>query len=546
MRKSIKRAAALFAAAVLLVPQSASFAATDGAGELDAAVSAAMKYEKRDDYITAHAYYADACRIAKELCSAGEYDADDYAGLCALRDSLDFSLTLMYVTQSDADGIFCGSDDPSERGASAYKLSVPFGIMTVSDLSYLLPSSAKDVTVLVSLECDGTERKLRAVASGEYDSYLAKNLRDACRIEGRVMISFCPAVNTWRETNTLSASFISAYRHVSELARRYAPSAKMVFTLADIHTTVSAAEKFFPGEKYVDVLGVALAHTYNKKPACDAASALDCRGLYYDPVRSTVLSAAEMRAVAGDLPVIIESASFPWAGKAAVVDADGVPSEELSAYVLERYFALLPTELSGIAAVFYSNKSSSYGITNLRQSALVSDSYAASRTLPFYRDNASSPDGAAVADELARLAQVPESGEIRLAVRVGGAYSTAYPTYVIDGQRSGGAVSDAVSLTDGDHAITVYLRDSGVTAARIDGTITVKNGSVSVAYDSPDFDYNQNGILDFGDTQRILEKYAKVDDRTNGISCDVNGDGKFTMSDVLALMRIISPEYADN
>ena len=48
MRKSIKRAAALFAAAVLLVPQSASFAATDGAGELDAAVSAAMKYEKRE------------------------------------------------------------------------------------------------------------------------------------------------------------------------------------------------------------------------------------------------------------------------------------------------------------------------------------------------------------------------------------------------------------------------------------------------------------------------------------------------------------------
>ena len=141
---------------------------------------------------------------------------------------------------------------------------------------------------------------------------------------------------------------------------------------------------------------------------------------------------------------------------------------------------------------------------------------------------------------------MPESGEIRLAVRVGGAYSTAYPTYVIDGQRSGGAVSDAVLLTDGDHSITVYLRDSGVTAARIDGTITVKDGSVSVAYASPDFDYNRNGILDFGDTQRILEKYAKVDDRTNGISCDVNGDGKFTMSDVLALMRMISPEYADD
>lgn len=550
MRHRLRCAAALaIASAMILVPQGAA-AAVSGAQayeELRLAVSGAQAYEKNSDYITAHEYYSRACKIAEGLCSAGEYSTGDYAGLCALRDSCDFSPTLMYVTQSGDGGVFHGSDNPCERGASACKLSIPFGIMTVSDLAYLMPPSAKDRCVLVSLECDRTERQLRAIAFGEFDSYIAKNLRDACRIEGRVMISFCPSVNLWRETNTLCDSFIAAYRHVAELARRYAPSAKMVFTLADVHTADSAAERFFPGGGYVDVLGVALAHTYNTKKTGDPASALDCRGVYYDPVRSTVISAGELRAVAGDLPVIVESASFPWAGKAAVTNADGTPSQELSSAVLDRYYTMLPIELSGVAAVFYSNKSSSAGISNLRQSASVMNTYLASRALPFYRDNASSGTGGAASGELSSLERVPDSGEVQIAVSLGGVYSGACPTYVIDGSVSESALSDKISLTEGGHTFTVYLSDpDGVTAARIDGTITVADGAVSVTYDAPEFDYNRNGILDFGDTQRLLEKYANVADRTNGISCDVDGDGEITMLDVLALMRIISPEFGDN
>lgn len=543
-----KRLAAIVTAAGILcsaVQISGSAEVYSVREEADAAKSTAMRLEAAGDYINAYSYYSEACRLYGELCKSGEYDRGEYEMLCALRDSLDLSPEPVYIADSDMDGIFVGSDDTSDKTASAVKLTVTLGISSVSDVAKTLSATSGDRAVLVVIETNGTERQLRSIAQGNLDSLLAKELRDACKIEGRIMISFCPSINSRTSTATLAQSFIEAYRRVATLCRRYAPSAKTVFTLADIHVAGGTAANFYPGDGYVDVLGVELCHTYSGNTEGDPSSAFDCRGSYYDPVKSTLTMLEEMREVAGDLPAIVESASFPWAGKAAISGDAESSSEDAAAAALKRYYTLLPTEVSGLTAIFYSGKSSAYGVTNLRRSDTVKAAYDEARALPFYRRYSSGTRTGAVSGTLESLTFAPASGEISLALKLGGMYSSLSKTYVIDSSKSSDELSEPLRLTDGVHAIAFYAANSDASiSVRLDYTVTVSNGTVSCEKNQPKFDYNRNGILDFGDSSLLLAAYSSSKSDIDGIACDINGDGRFTMSDILALMRMMNPKYA--
>lgn len=513
-----KRALAKCTAAALAIVLALPAAASDSLlAEMNTAKSKAHSYEFSENFTFAYRELTEYADLAETLAEAGVVTEREAALAAAHRDILRFDPEL-YISESAGRGIFAGSDGYFADGADAVKLSIPFGEAQINDYLHLIPQTVRELCILVTFEVT-TEGVMRNITFGKYDDYLAQSLRQLSLIEGRVHLAFCPAVNTMRRTGTIAQSYISAYRYVANAARRYAPNVSLVYSLEDVLVAgEDTAALFYPGDGYVDVLGVELCNTYNKSEMPSSEAAFDRRGGYYDPVYSVRLMADKLTAAAGDLPVMVTGCSFPWDGRAAVTDF---------AAQMERFYHLVPLVCPNLAAVFYSNESSAYGVCNLRQNAEAAQTYEKCLSLPWYDD----AKGAAFGD-----GSVVEAGAtVPMILYCGGRFAGAeYEVW-----QNGEAVSaDAVTLAEGD--LTVHITDERCLAKLEYRLVPAGTGMLRVEAVPPELDYNGNGYLDFGDSDLLTAYIAKWDVDLGGAETDLNGDGKTNIMDVRALLKMIA------
>ncbi len=484
---------------------------------MTAAKSKAESYESSENYTFAYRALTEYADLAEALAETGEVTEREAALAAAHRDILRFEPEL-YVAEDAKRGIFAGSDGYFADGADAVKLSIPFGDADVADYLHLIPQTARELCILVTFKVT-SESTMRNIAFGKYDDYLVRSLRQLALLEGRVHLAFCPSVNTMRRTGTVAQSYIAAYRYVADAARRYAPNVSLVYSLGDVLIPgEDTAALFYPGNGYVDVLGVELCNTYNKSEMPSSEAAFDRRGGYYDPVYSVRLMADKLAAVAGDLPVMVTGCSFPWDGRAAVTDF---------AAEMERFYRLVPLVCPNLSAVFYSNESSALGVCNLRQNGEAAAMYEKCLALPWYDD----ARGTAFGD-----GSLVEAGEtVPLMVYCGGIFAGAkYEVW-----QNGEAVSaDAVTLTEGD--LTVYITDEIYLAKLEFELIPAEAGMLCVRAIPAAVDYNGNGYADFGDADLLTAYIAKWDVDLGGAETDLNGDGKTNIIDVRALLKMIA------
>ena len=535
MKKGIKAASAFIAAAISVsvgVPASAAEDYQKLLSDMKASRSRAESYEINGNYGMAFEELCEYAEICSVLADAGEISAADADIAEGWRDSLKFTPEL-YISDSSKKGVFFGGDGKYIDGASAVKLSIPFGAADVSGYTSMIPPCSEELGILVSFDIWGGESMLRSIAFGGQDEYLIESLRVISRMEGRIYLSFCPSINTWKSTRTVAQSFINAYRYVADFVRRYAPNVSMVFTLGDVlDPGEDTVLKFYPGDGYVDVFGVELCHTYNKSEDPSAKAAYDCRGSYYDPVFSAARMTEAFAEVAGraDTPVIIESCSFPWEGTAAVEDW---------AFEMERFYNLIPAVCPTLEAVFYSNESSSAGVCNLRQNSEAEELYEKCLSLPWYV-NYSSDAANCGAVSIEKVSYIAPGETAYMVLYCGGKFDGTEYRIFLDGTEIG---SDGAVISPGERNIIAYVTDNKYTAVleynvsfADDGTFTAK------AVPAQLYDYNGNGILDFGDSELLLAYIAEWDVYLNGFDPDVDGDGKVNISDVKALnLKMIPP-----
>ena len=511
IQRIIKKAAAL--SLVLGTLTSPVAAQSDVTAEAVVKVKqTALSYAENENFTYAKKYLDEYAAGAKALAESGVWHRAVADMAQVMADAYAYEPTLAVTAEGDK--LFTGSDGYNLAGATAVRLNVPYGTANVEDYLGLIPKTDKELCILVCFEMQD-ERSMISLRRGNDDLRLERNLRQLSRIEGSVYLSFCPAVDTMKNTRTLHYNFIEAYRYVAAAARRIAPNVSLVYTVSDMPVAgEDTVSKFYPGDEYVDVLGVEVLSSYYTDPFITTEELFwNKRGEFYDPVRSVKFIEDSFRKAAGrDVPLMVTGVAFPKSGKYARASWESD---------MRRFFDLLPKFCPDLTAVFWSSKSSAYGNCNLRENPDVAAAFAecsarsAVRAVPF-------EDGVTV------------TTANELSVLLDGVFCGGESEVYLDGKTD-------TAFTEGEHLLQVFVtEDSFYSKAEYACTVSPEGG-VSLTLIAPAIDYNGNGIMDHGDVEILTAVIAKWQVDAGGYPTDVNGDGKTNIHDVVALGNMIAP-----
>ena len=113
-----------------------------------------------------------------------------------------------------------------------------------------------------------TKEELDKINSGAWDSYIISNLQYLNSISDtyKVLLRFGAEVNVWAslpqsasavaEMAAYQQSFINAFRRIATLADTHAPKVAMVYSPNDVSNWYTSPEDFYPGDEYVDWVGM--------------------------------------------------------------------------------------------------------------------------------------------------------------------------------------------------------------------------------------------------------------------------------------------------
>ncbi len=191
----------------------------------------------------------------------------------------------------------CGVYD--ETRDNALLLYVHFFNETIEGFSWKLPDTENRYVLTVAWNSPNENlADLQKVANGEADDYIIENLEYVAGLNADVMIRLFAEVNTWSDLpqkadaylsngKTYTETYIKAFRRVADLVHRYAPNAAMVFSPNDISNWFFRPEDFYPGDKYVDWIGISCYCNLSSSAANKLSSGNDayyCRGLYENEI----------------------------------------------------------------------------------------------------------------------------------------------------------------------------------------------------------------------------------------------------------------------
>ncbi len=159
----------------------------------------------------------------------------------------------------------CGVYD--DTVSTGFLLYVQFGTETMQSFAYKLPKDVEHYMLELAWNTsDHTIECFKAIADGEYDEYIIENLTWLGSLENcDVLLRFGAEVNEWEANTTYAKNgkleefkkqFIAAFRKVATLRNTYAPEVAMVYSPNDISNMYVTHLDFYPGDEYVDWVGM--------------------------------------------------------------------------------------------------------------------------------------------------------------------------------------------------------------------------------------------------------------------------------------------------
>ncbi|MBQ9914545.1 MAG: hypothetical protein IJO50_00225, partial [Clostridia bacterium] len=369
MMKQLKRILIVALSVLLLVSGSVS-AATVGEAKKNiwSTYTRALEAEKARDFDTARSAYDDFIHYATVLeQEAGESHWENIKGFTALKNHLTGTPELYVEASLPQDSVYYGAKHEPKYGTyfgkcdqfypgreSAFLLYVTFGTESVKTFSYMLPDETGGYLELAWNVARENRESLEEILSGRYDAYIIENLTYMNSLDFRVLLRFGAEVNCWvlPETEPELSAFIetykAAFRKIATMARKYAPNVAMVYSPNDVSNWLVTAEDFYPGDEYVDWVGLSmydnLVPTASFQPA-DPNDAYFCRGLYDNPI-------ARLRPVVeafGDRkPIMVSECGFSYGG-------DGLQTEAHAVAQFEQFYSYVNVVYPQVKAVFYFN-----------------------------------------------------------------------------------------------------------------------------------------------------------------------------------------------
>ena len=252
-----------------------------------------------------------------------------------------------------------------EALSSAYLLYVRFEEEYAASFAYLLPKTEDYYQLEVAWNIDdrytenGAIEYLGAIADGSHDTYIIENLQYLASLENRgVILRFGAEVNIW-DINTqyakngrleeFKAVYQSAFRHIHDLAERYAPNIAMVYSPTDISNMYVSHLDFYPGDEYVDWVGMSSYMNKSSNANDTWGSMTDAyysRGKY----ASQILKMSPIIEDFGDRkPIVISECGFCYSSNKS--DQSQAHAEEK----IKLFYAYVNMVYPQVKAVYYFN-----------------------------------------------------------------------------------------------------------------------------------------------------------------------------------------------
>ena len=188
------------------------------------------------------------------------------------------------------------------------------------------------------------------------NSYITEGVRAMATLNATVLLRVGAGVNSWEECD--SAKYVQAFQKIAREARKYS-NIQMVFSLSDVSRREMEFEKFYPGDQYVDWIGVSTFHNSNytfrngRVPSY-ALERTDYQddayygmGLYdSDPL--VVLRPLARFAQSHGKPVVISECGFSYRNNSTGADQTGYAVEQLT-----KFYSYVNMVFPQVKAVFY-------------------------------------------------------------------------------------------------------------------------------------------------------------------------------------------------
>ncbi len=188
----------------------------------------------------------------------------------------------------------CNQFDPEK--SNGYLLYAQFDTENIADFSYLIPKTDGNLMLEVGWnlsEEDSNLEALQEIAQGKHDEYIKENLAYLGTLtDCSVLLRFAAEVNCWGVNTTYKQNgkleefkkvYIDAFRRIHDLAETVSPNVAMVYSPNDVSNMYVSHEDFYPGDDYVDWVGIS---SYSNQAATtegtfgSRADALYGRGKY--------------------------------------------------------------------------------------------------------------------------------------------------------------------------------------------------------------------------------------------------------------------------
>ena len=449
-------------------------------GDYDAAIDNAEKLVYVSDYLDfTDMRIAASARIEKldpmtEVYALSQTASNDTGALCESQSGT------YYGRVADLSSLLMANADAlaDETIVSFY---VELGQATAADYSWLIDSyNDGKHAVHIALNFPNEAQTASEILTGIHDGNIEQTLTYLSGFDSPVLMRIGGEMNLWEMD---PAMFISAYRHVAQLARSLAPNVALVWSPNYVGSWGSQIADFYPGDTYVDWVGASL-YTNSKNSTGSSDYSDDSmyfgRGAFADCVLS--LKAVAGFADAHNKPVIMTEG-----GTGIISKTTGADYSQHAVEQVTKLYTALNMVYPNVKAIIYSDTdfptaSYKYALSN---STAVSAAY----------DKAVNANPTLLSDmtqSALSYVKLPEFSEVADSVSLASYSDTVYSdymtvTYYLSGQKIAtrttlpyGCTIDTASLAAGQYEFKALFNDgAGYEAIKIYTLTKLMNGTVT-------------------------------------------------------------------
>ena len=399
-------------------------------------------------------------------------------------------------------GTWYGSPaDGSRSDGSAVLMYMEFGQGNNADYwfdyysktSELFRKAADGGVIELAWNFPGSTAGCQSILSA--DSYINENLRAMGELDATILLRLGAEMNNWAECDP--QAFIQAFQKIASAARQYR-NIQIVFSPDMINNRTVTADMYYPGDSYVDWVGMSVYHrsaysgfngntsTYSMSYTGYNDDAYYGQGIYdADPLVG--IKHIVNLANAHNKPVMVSECGFPYYNGSQ--DTTNFAVEQLN-----KFYSYVNMVYPQVKAVFYFDIPREIEVYHYGLSGSSALNSAYTSAIQNSRTYLSEVDGTAVGWEPLSQTRLTQAGTVRLA-----AYTSfpnvANPTvqYYVDGNLVSTLTQapyyldlDTAALGGGEH--TVYAVSSGnqFTAVSPTYTLSVPGGSAPVTPTQPE------------------------------------------------------------